>query len=52
MFLCNELHSKLIETGHFQPGPAKYKYKHSMMWLSAEMYRVWGGCRTRDVKNI
>ena len=23
-----------------------------MMWLSAEMYHVWGGCRTRDVKNI
>ena len=28
------------------------KYKHRMMWLSAEMYRVWGGCSTRDAKNI
>ena len=23
-----------------------------MMWLNAEMYRVWGDCRTRDAKNI
>ncbi len=23
MFLCNELLSKFVETGHFQPGPAK-----------------------------
>ena len=28
------------------------KYKHRMMWLSAEMYCVWGGCNTRDAKNI
>ena len=26
--------------------------KHWMMWLSTEMYRVCGGCRTRDAKNI
>ncbi len=26
--------------------------KHWMMWLSAETYVVWGGCRTRDAKNI
>ena len=29
------------------------KNKHWMMWLSAQMYRVWGGyCRTVDAKNI
>ena len=36
----------------FPARPGKISISIEMMWLSAEMYCVWGGCNTRDAKNI